>query len=111
MATRTAMLARGNISAPGTFTVSSVEAGHLWIVKDVAFVSTGGVSTNVTISALSADGLVKTEFAGNVLGATGFLHTGSLFVVLEAGDSIVIFISAGSISYWISGADLFVSTS
>lgn len=110
MATRTAVLARGNVTVTTNVVIATVPAGHIWIIKNVAQAATGGVSTNTRLYAQSADGTVQTEFVGGVLGAFGIQDTLNLFVVLGPGDELIFNITAGSISYWISGADLFVST-
>lgn len=107
MATRTSVLFRANVFNGGDNLVATVEAGHVWILKDWFFFNTGALLGHPSLKLKSPDGTIELPVEpapGIAAGATAF--TSGRFVVADGGTQIIVNLDTASFYVWGGGADL-----
>jgi hypothetical protein len=108
MPTRTAALGKLSTTAAGTFTVATVPAGHVWILKDFSATNnSNGLTFSISAWVLDSGGVMSMLLIAptSLKGVSAFAIQRN-FVVLAAGDQIQVNPGGGNWTFWASGADL-----
>lgn len=109
MTVRSAVLARFISPSAGTFTLGTVPAGHLWLVKQYMVLNTGLATASAQLRWVSPDGTITCAIAvpQNVQ-AQGTGGAAFTFLALDAGTALQLVAGGAGMNIWVNGTDLLV---
>ena len=105
MTTRVKQLATAMIAAPNNEVVYTVPSGTVTIVKEVRITNSDGASSNAFVQVNSSTGANALLYNNSAItnDPAPFVST---YAVMNADDTISVGVVSGSVSVWISGAEL-----
>lgn len=107
MAVRTTRLAEGTVTGTGSHTIYTAPANTVVIVKSLAEQNGGSGTSSWSFGLKPSGGTTTLDIEGHSTGspqAAGAFELDSMWVALEAGDQLYIYInSGGPIVFWVSG--------
>jgi hypothetical protein len=105
MSVRSAVLAIGKPAAATYTVLGTVPAGQTWILKSIVVLNRGAVADTVTVQGAHAGAIAANLLNAAVLAAGASVAQDS-WLVLQPGDILAVYATAGVSDFWVSGTKL-----